>query len=89
MRPAIVLVSGLLWFAGGPALAGEPSAACRDGAASCQDAWGKLDACQQASAGKPGSCEAEKNAADAACKSDASACDRDGSRAPPAHARNG
>ncbi len=81
MRLAGLFLSGLVLFAGGAAVAKAPSAACRDGAAPCRDAWNKLAACQaKAKAKAPGACKADKDAADQACKAADAACDEDGSR---------
>lgn len=62
------------------ASAANPSAACRDGAASCRDAWDKLEKCELANAGNKDACTAERAETDAACKQSSKACHTDGSR---------
>lgn len=67
-----------------PAVAGEPSAPCRDGATRCREAWVKLDECTAArQESAETACTAERAEAEAACKESTSACHTDGSRNPP------
>lgn len=84
MRPvACLALAALLGFASAPARAAEPSPACRDGAGACRDAFEKLERCQRENPDKPEACGGSRTDADAACKTTASSCDRDGSRQPP------
>lgn len=83
MRTISAAIFGLMAGVAWQAAAAAPSADCRDGAPLCRDAYEALEKCEAASAGAEGACTTERQAADSACKSTVSACDRDGSRRAP------
>jgi len=83
-RLASLVVASTVIVLAEAAPADPPSSECRSGAGVCHDAVVKLEQCRaKASPDNAAACQAEKSAADEACRSTTGTCHNDGSRRPP------